>query len=373
MEHPVISVIVPVYKVEQFLPACIESIRAQTFAGWECILVDDGSPDGSGAICDEAAASDGRFSVIHKQNAGVSAARNSGMDAARGEYFLFADADDALAPDAMALALDAAGRWPGDLVCWRRIREEAQLAKSGFAPDCSGLAQTLYTEAQSRVYMTTVDGHAVTNKLFDACLIRAAGVRFDTALAKAEDYVFGGEYLQALFAARPGALVRQLEAPLYFWRMNLESVSNQKARGDRRGKVEWEPEEYRDYARRLAQEYAEASAAMNGWQGMTEADLAPQLRTYLRRFAFAVWAAGQLSERLPADFFTAGAVPELLGLLRRHRFFTPYYLLFRLRLKGLIARCYESEESGRLTLYRRLYTLTYYILFACGGKRWQQA
>ena len=50
MEHPVISVIVPVYKVEQFLPACIESIRAQTFAGWECILVDDGSPDGSGAI-----------------------------------------------------------------------------------------------------------------------------------------------------------------------------------------------------------------------------------------------------------------------------------------------------------------------------------
>lgn len=56
--------------------------------------------------------------------------------------------------------------------------------------------------------------------------------------------------------------------------------------------------------------------------------------TYLRRFAFAVWAAGQLGERLPADFFTAGAVPELLRLLRRHRFFTPYYLLFRLRLKG---------------------------------------
>ena len=373
MERPVISIIVPVYKVEQFLPACIESIRAQTFPGWECILVDDGSPDGSGALCDEAAAADVRFSVIHKRNAGVSAARNSGMEAARGDYLLFADADDALAPCALALALDAAGRWPGDLVCWRRVRRQAELAKADFAPDCAALGQTLYTQAQSRVYVTTVDGHAVTNKLFDAALLRAAGVRFDTALAKAEDYVFGGAYLQALFAARPGALVRQLEAPLYFWRMNPESVSNRKARGDRRGQVEWEPEEYRNYARRLAEEYAETRAAMHGWQGMAEADLAPQLRTYLRRFAFAVWAAGQLGEGLPADFFTAGAVPELLKLLRRHRFFTPYYLLFRLRCKGLIARCYESEESGRVVLYRRLYTLTYYILFACGGKRWQQA
>ena len=373
MERPVISIIVPVYKVEQFLPACIESIRAQTFPGWECILVDDGSPDGSGALCDEAAAADVRFSVIHKRNAGVSAARNSGMEAARGDYLLFADADDALAPCALALALDAAGRWPGDLVCWRRVRRQAELAKADFAPDCAALGQTLYTQAQSRVYMTTVDGHAVTNKLFDAALLRAAGVRFDTALAKAEDYVFGGAYLQALFAARPGALVRQLEAPLYFWRMNPESVSNRKARGDRRGQVEWEPEEYRDYARRLTAEYAETRAAMNGWQGMTEADLAPQLRTYLRRFAFAVWAAGQLGEALPANFFSDGPVPELLDLLRRHRFFTPYYLLFRLRLKSLIARCYESEESGRVVLYRRLYTLTYYILFACGGKRWQQA
>ena len=372
MKNPVISVIVPVYKVEEYLPACLASIRAQTFAGWECILVDDGSPDSCGELCDAAAAADSRFSVIHKQNAGVSAARNSGMEAARGRYILFCDADDELAPDELRLALDAVARWPGDLVCWRRVRQQAELAKAGFAPDCAALSQTLYNEAQSRVYMTTVDGHAVTNKLFEAALVRDAGLRFDPALARAEDYVFGGEYLDALFAARPGAVVRQLEAPLYHWRMNPESVSNQKARGDRRGKVEWEPEEYRDYARRLAEEYRDTRQAMNGWAGMAEADLAPQLRTYLRRFAFAVWAAGQLGERLPADFFTAGPIPELLELLRRYRLFTPYYLLFRLQLRGLIARCYESEESGRLTLYRQLYTLTYYALFLFGGGRWEQ-
>lgn len=370
MEKPVISVIVPVYKAQEYLPDCLASVRAQTFSGWECILVDDGSPDGSGALCDEAAAADSRFSVIHKQNAGVSAARNSGLEAARGDYIVFMDADDALAPCALALALNAAASRPEDLICWRLTRSKEELPDASFT---GPVPETVYTPAQRRVYVTTVDGHSSCNKLFSAALLRESGLRFDTALAKAEDYMFVGAYLETLIARQPGAQIRQLEAPLYYWRMNPASVTNQKARGDRRGSVEWEPEEYRDYARRLAQEYNETRAAMNGWEGMSESDLAPQLRTYLRRFAFAVWAAGQLGETLPADFFTAGPVPELLDLLRRHRFFTPYYLLFRLRLKGLIARCYESEESGRLTLYQRLYTITYYILFACGAKRWQQA
>lgn len=367
---PILSIVVPVYRAGQYLPVCAASIRAQTFDRWECILVDDGSPDESGGLCDKFAAEDPRFTVIHKENGGVSAARNAGLEAARGRYVLFCDADDALAPCAFRLVLEAAERRPGDLICWRMTRSEAELPAADFA---GPVAETFYTAAQRRVYATTVDGHSSCNKLFEAALLKSAGVRFDPALARAEDYMFVGEYLDALFTARPGAQVCQLEAPLYYWRVNPESVTNRKTRGDRRGKVEWEPEEYRDYARRLTAEYAETRAAMNGWQGMTEADLAPQLRTYLRRFAFAVWAAGQLGEALPANFFSDGPVPELLDLLRRHRFFTPYYLLFRLRLKSLIARCYESEESGRVVLYRRLYTLTYYILFACGGKRWQQA
>ena len=83
MEKPVISVIVPVYKAQEYLPDCLASVRAQTFSGWECILVDDGSPDRSGALCDEAAAADSRFSVIHKQNAGVSAESETGQAFAR--------------------------------------------------------------------------------------------------------------------------------------------------------------------------------------------------------------------------------------------------------------------------------------------------
>lgn len=89
-----ISVIVPVYKAEKVIARCIESVIAQEYQDWELILVDDGSPDRSGEICDEYAKKDARIRVIHQKNAGASAARNHGMDEAKGEYICFIDADD---------------------------------------------------------------------------------------------------------------------------------------------------------------------------------------------------------------------------------------------------------------------------------------
>ena len=89
-----ISIIVPVYKVEKYLCECVDSILAQTYENFELILVDDGSPDNSGKICDEYAEKDKRIKVIHKENAGVSSARNTGLDNAKGEYITFIDSDD---------------------------------------------------------------------------------------------------------------------------------------------------------------------------------------------------------------------------------------------------------------------------------------
>ena len=89
-----ISVIVPVYNVEPYLRECIDSILSQTYRDFELILVDDGSPDNCGAICDEYAEKDTRIRVIHQENGGLSAARNAGLDIARGEYVTFVDSDD---------------------------------------------------------------------------------------------------------------------------------------------------------------------------------------------------------------------------------------------------------------------------------------
>lgn len=96
---PEISIIVPVYNVEKYLRECLDSILRQDYTNWECILVDDGSRDSGGAICDEYARRDSRFLVVHQPNRGLSAARNTGIKMARGKFLSFIDSDDWVAPD----------------------------------------------------------------------------------------------------------------------------------------------------------------------------------------------------------------------------------------------------------------------------------
>lgn len=98
MNKPIISIISPVYNAEKYMHRCIDSIIVQTLTDWELILVDDGSSDSSGAICDEYAARDSRIKVIHKDNGGVSAARQTGLEVANGEYIIHADPDDYIEP-----------------------------------------------------------------------------------------------------------------------------------------------------------------------------------------------------------------------------------------------------------------------------------
>ena len=99
MEQPLISIIVPVYNAEQYLDKCVDSIVNQTYTNLEIILVDDGSPDNCGAICDEYAKKDSRIKVIHKSNGGLSSARNAGLDNSTGEYIGFIDSDDVIEPE----------------------------------------------------------------------------------------------------------------------------------------------------------------------------------------------------------------------------------------------------------------------------------
>lgn len=100
-----VSVIVPIYNVEPYLERCVDSILAQTYRHLEVILVDDGSPDGCGAICDRYVSADARVHVIHKQNGGLSSARNAGLDAATGDYVMFTDSDDWIEPEMVSVLL----------------------------------------------------------------------------------------------------------------------------------------------------------------------------------------------------------------------------------------------------------------------------
>ena len=100
--EPLVSIVIPVYKTEKYLRACVASAVGQTYENTEIILVDDGSPDQSPALCDALAEEYGNISVIHKENGGLSTARNAGIEKATGRYILFLDSDDTLAPEAVA-------------------------------------------------------------------------------------------------------------------------------------------------------------------------------------------------------------------------------------------------------------------------------
>lgn len=115
--EPLVSIIVPVYKVEPYLAECVDSLRRQTHQNLEIILVDDGSPDRCGQMCDDFAAEDSRITVIHKKNGGLSDARNAGMAHASGDYLCFVDSDDYLALDAVSVMMQFALRHDADIVC----------------------------------------------------------------------------------------------------------------------------------------------------------------------------------------------------------------------------------------------------------------
>ena len=135
-QSALISVIVPVYNVEPYLPRCIDSILAQTYSNLEVILVDDGAKDASGAICDDYAGKESRIKVIHKENGGLSSARNAGIDIARGEYLAFVDSDDWIEPDAYEYMLEQMLQSGAKLACAGRydVNGETGEKKIGLCP-----------------------------------------------------------------------------------------------------------------------------------------------------------------------------------------------------------------------------------------------
>lgn len=129
---PKLSIIVPVYKVEQYIHKCVDSILNQTFTDFELILVDDGSPDNCGNICDEYAQKDKRVRVIHKENGGVSQARNLGIDEAKGEYISFIDPDDWIALDMYEKLFDFIGKEDLDVVCFEVYEVKGSKCSASF-------------------------------------------------------------------------------------------------------------------------------------------------------------------------------------------------------------------------------------------------
>lgn len=163
---PEISVIVPVYKVEPYIHKCVDSILAQTFTDYELILVDDGSPDTCGNICDEYAQKDARIHVIHKENGGLSDARNAGMKIACGEYVIFIDSDDYIDADMLSYLYENLKKADADMATCGIYEVYAdRIEKQEEEPDfvCSG----------EEAFRCILRGHTIRGEIWNKLIKRS--------------------------------------------------------------------------------------------------------------------------------------------------------------------------------------------------------
>ena len=192
---PKVSVIVPIYNVEKYLNRCIDSILNQTFTDFELILVDDGSPDRSGKICDEYAEKDDRVKVIHKQNGGVSAARNTGIDEAVGEYIMFVDSDDYI--DSMMLQVMFSEKSEDVILSGLKyVDMDGNLIKEYKENEFSAIGQNLFIEE----YYIDMNKKCILNgpynKLFKRSIIKENNIKFNESISICEDGLFVVNFLQ---------------------------------------------------------------------------------------------------------------------------------------------------------------------------------
>ncbi len=210
-----ISVIVPVYKVEKYIKQCVDSILNQTFKDFELILVDDGSPDNSGAICDEYVAIDKRVRCVHKENGGLSSARNAGIEIAQGEYIAFVDSDDCIASDMLDVIYSNALKYDADI---------SGIEYAEFSRELPELIQNKRIKHKKKNLMKFI---MQKNRLY--CAVRylyrgsvLADQRFDCGIKLGEDQMFIFDYV-----FKCNSLVMSSYNG-YFYRHNINSLSNGK-------------------------------------------------------------------------------------------------------------------------------------------------
>lgn len=206
--QPLISVIVPIYNVEKYLNKCVESIVNQTYKNLEIILVDDGSPDNCPKMCDEWAEKDRRIKVIHKENGGVSSARNAGLDIVSGDYIGFVDPDDYIKPEMFEILISGLKADNADFVICGSYRLENEIADE-YENNTPKVTEIINKPDIVKSYLESQIDPGVPAKLYDKSVI--SDIRFNVSKSIGEDFLFN------YFVLKNCNKVVMLENKLYFY------------------------------------------------------------------------------------------------------------------------------------------------------------
>lgn len=225
MNNPLISIIIPVYNAEKYLRQCLDSVVAQTYTNWECLLIDDGSIDSSGAICDEFEQIDSRFKVVHKYNGGVSSARNRGIEEASGKYIMFFDSDDSVTRNCLETLFVTETPMP-DLTIFSFTRVSSE-AGCGIKKLKSSMALN-HVDVLSLALNMKVDNYMSEafcfpwNKVFNLSIIKDNRIRYPSDISLREDEIFIYRYLKFCNS------IKISPAPLYNYNMGTTGLTYRK-------------------------------------------------------------------------------------------------------------------------------------------------
>lgn len=216
-----VSIIVPVYNAEKYLNRCVDSILKQDYPNFELLLMDDGSRDSSGAICDEYARKDSRVKVVHKENTGVSDTRNQALSEARGEYIQFVDSDDWIVPEATRLLVRSMERYQCDMVIadFYRVSGE-RLAQKGDIEEDGVMNRQEFAACMIENPADFYYG-VLWNKLYRRKIIAENNIRMDETISWCEDFLFNLEYI------RHASGFYALQVPIYYYLKRKGSLASQ--------------------------------------------------------------------------------------------------------------------------------------------------
>jgi glycosyltransferase involved in cell wall biosynthesis len=294
------SVIVPIYKVEAYLPRCVDSILAQSFPDFEVILVDDGSPDRCGELCDQYRARDPRVRVIHKENGGLVSARQAGMSVASGDYIVHVDGDDWVAPDLLERAHRAVRAHDPDVVSFPSVSTDGDAPGHRIEePIPEGVydRQRICQEILPRALMAPDMGHMCYyqwGKVFRRALVLPFQMAVDRRISLGEDVTcLMPTYLAAERVVICGG------PPVYFYRVRFDSDSRA-----------FRPAQYQQLILGL-----ESLGRLEGG-----AEFCGQIDRYASFICFGMMAAQRSSPRLAPQTIAAMNSPELRPRLAAARF-----------------------------------------------------